>query len=200
MVDRPSDYLWSSYPAFTGGENHRTGWKRTGCCPNLGKNGNMTKKNYKRFVEEVEVIGNPSDNIVGGFMLGAPDFVNWVKDTFLRPGSDVTEIPQLRKLKPAISIETVIDAVCSEFGCDAESVIQKSRKNNRARDTAIYLARDVTGKTAERLGAYCGNISGPAITLRYNHMAKQRANSKKTDGQVAKIRHIILNSYYPAVA
>ncbi len=70
-------------------------------------------------------------------------------------------------MKPAISIETVIDAVCSEFGCDAGSVIQKGRKNNRARDIAIYLARDVTGKTAVRLGEYFGNISGLAITLRY---------------------------------
>jgi chromosomal replication initiation ATPase DnaA len=119
---------------------------------------------------------------------------------FFKPCESAYDLPSsfffmFLSLKPAISIETVIDAVCSEFGCDVESVIQKGRKNNRARDIAIYLARDVTGKTAVRLGQYFGNISGPAITLRYNHMAKQRAKSKKTDRLVAKIRRIVLNNY-----
>ncbi len=76
-----------------------------------------------------------------------------------------------------------------------ESAIQKGRKNNRVRDIAIYLARDVTGKTAVRLGEYFGNISGSAITLRYNHMAKQKEKSKNTDGLAAKIRRIVLNNY-----
>ncbi|HEA69507.1 MAG TPA: hypothetical protein ENI07_22250 [Desulfobacterales bacterium] len=107
----------------------------------------------------------------------------------------LTVLLNLRKLKPAISIETVIDAVCSEFGRDVESVIQKGWKNNRARDIAIYLASDVTGKTAVRLGEYFGNISGPAITLRYNHTTKQKANSKNTGRQAAKIRRIVLNNY-----
>ena len=197
MIDRPSDYLWSSYPAFIGVKKP-PGWLETNwLLSQFGKKRKVAEKNYRHFVEDVEIeaIDNPSDSIVGGFILGAPDFVNWVKDTFLRPRSDVKEIPQLRKLKPAISIETVIDAVCSEFGCDVESVIQKGRKNNRARDIAIYLARDVTGRTAVRLGEFFGNISGPAITLRYNHMAKQKANSKSTDRQVAKIQRIVLNNY-----
>jgi len=36
---------------------------------------------------------------------------------------------------------------------------------------------------------------GPAITLRYNYMAIQRAKSKNTDRLVAKIRRIELNNY-----
>ncbi len=197
MIDRPSGYLWSSYPAFTGGEKPPCWLETDWLLSQFGKKRKDAEKNYRCFVEDVEIeaIDNPSDSVVGGFILGAPDFVNWVKDTFLRPRSDVKEIPQLRQLKPAISIETVIEAVCSEFGCDAESVIQKGRKNNRARDIAIYLARDLTGRMAVRLGEYFGNISGPAITLRYQHMAKQKANSKNIDRQVAKIRRIVLNNY-----
>ena len=102
--------------------------------------------------------------IVGGFILGTPEFVNWVKDTFLRTMDDMREIPQLRELKPSVSIEKVINAVCREFGCDAESVIRKGRKKNLPRDIAIYLARDLTGRAAIRLGRYFGKISGPAIT------------------------------------
>ena len=44
----------------------------------------------------------------------------------------------MRKLTPAILIETVIDAVCSEFGCDVKSVIQKGRKNNRVTDIGLH--------------------------------------------------------------
>lgn len=85
MVDRPSDYLWSSYPAFTGGKKPPDGLETNWLLSQFGKKRKDAEKNYKHFVEdaEVEVIGNPSDNIVGGFILGAPEFVNWVKDTFL---------------------------------------------------------------------------------------------------------------------
>ncbi len=103
MVDRPSDYLWSSYPAFLGGKKPpdllKTNWLST----QFRKKRKYAEKNCKHFVEdaEIEVIGNLSDNIVGGFILGVPDFVNWVKDTFLRPRSDVPAVPSFMANAPA---------------------------------------------------------------------------------------------------
>jgi len=196
MIDSPSDYRWSSYPAFTGGKKPPAWLETNRLLSQFGKKRKDAEKNYRRFVEDVDIetIENPSTSIVGGFILGAPEFVNWVKETFLRTRDDMREIPQLRELKPSISIEKVINAVCREFGCDAESVMRKGRKKNLPRDIAIYLARDLTGQTAIRLGRYFGKISGPAITLRYNRISKQKANSRKSVTHIARIRRAILNN------
>ncbi|MBW1708009.1 MAG: hypothetical protein JRJ86_23095 [Deltaproteobacteria bacterium] len=39
-----------------------------------------------------------------------------------------------------------------------------------ARDMAIYLARDLTGESAQSLGACSGGISSAGITMRYKRM------------------------------
>ncbi len=59
-------------------------------------------------------------NLIGGFILGGTDFVNWVKDTFLSTRNDEKEIPQLKKLKPKAPLATIIQSVCDEFGCSEE--------------------------------------------------------------------------------
>jgi len=53
------------------------------------------KKRYRNFVEPVEniKIENPSDDVLGGVVLGRVDFVNWVKNTFLSMDSSSKEIP-----------------------------------------------------------------------------------------------------------
>jgi hypothetical protein len=52
---------------------------------------------------------------VGGFILGSSDFVNWVKEMFLAKRSEKREIPQLTELKPKLSADQVVAAVCDEF-------------------------------------------------------------------------------------
>jgi hypothetical protein len=40
--------------------------------------------NYQDFVEKINIaeVENPAGNLVGGFILGSSDFVNWVKEWF----------------------------------------------------------------------------------------------------------------------
>jgi len=48
-----------------------------------------------------------SKHIIEGFILGDSVFANWVKETFLSVKQEGKEIPQLKKLKPKVSTETV---------------------------------------------------------------------------------------------
>jgi hypothetical protein len=93
-------------------------------------------------------IENPSDDVVGGVVLGRVDFVNWVKKTFLIKDSNRKEIPQLKILKPRPTPDDLIQAVFDEFGCGMESILRKGKKSNLARDVAIYLCRQLTGETS----------------------------------------------------
>jgi hypothetical protein len=65
---------------------------------------------------------------VGGFFLGSSDFVNWVKETFLAKHSEKREIPQLTELNPKLSVDQVLAAVCDEFDCNTDLILQKGQK------------------------------------------------------------------------
>ncbi len=63
-----------------------------------------------------------------------------------------------------------------------------------ARDVAIYLSRDLTGKSGVNLGKYFGNISGAGIRVRYNLLAKQIQRNRRLKGRITRIKNRIINN------
>lgn len=195
MVEDTADYPWSSYKEFIG-RTKATSWLETGfLLSQFGRNKKDARQNYKQFVEDVgfDTLENPHKNLSGGFILGPVDFVQWIKETYLSPRSDEKEIPQLKKLKPSIEVERVVDLVVDEFACSRNKILSKGRKKNTARDMAIYLARDLTSESGVNLGAYFGNISGAGITLRYNHFLKELTRNQRLQDKVNKLKRRIIN-------
>lgn len=84
MVEKCKDHRWSSYPVF-GGYVKAPEWLETSwLLPLFAKDQRKAKRQYRTFVEQVDIseIENPSDDLVGGLILGGVDFVNWVKIVF----------------------------------------------------------------------------------------------------------------------
>jgi REP element-mobilizing transposase RayT len=195
LVSSAGLYRWSSYPAFTGKQTPpmflETGWLLS----NFGKSKKVAQKNYKEFVEKanIKTLENPSKHITEGVILGDTDFVNWIKDTFLSEKKDDKEIPQLRHLKPRISLETVVEQVSKEFNCEVENILQKGRKQNKAREAAIYLARDLTGLSGKALGNYFDGVSGALITIMYNRIANESSKNKRLKYALERLKKRIFN-------
>ncbi len=114
-----------------------------------------------------------------GEKIGDSDFVKWVKDNFLSKREDHKEIPQLKKLKPKVDPENVVNAVSNEFGCSEDQIIVKGRKNNKPREIAIHIARDLSGMSCADLGTFFGGVSGALITMMYNRVAKEAAKNRR---------------------
>ena len=196
MVDHLKDYQWSSYPVF-GGYTKSPEWLETHWLLSLfGKDQKQAKKSYRNFVEFVqnEKIEDPSADVVGGFILGGADFVDWVKERFLNRDSRDKEIPQLRSLKPKLMPEDLLPVVCEEFDCERDTIIRKGKKRNLVRDVAIYLSRELTGESGVSLGRYFGGISGSGVTLRYNHIANKIQRDRRLRGRINKMRKRIINN------
>ena len=195
MVDTPAEYPWSSYPAFMGKQKILKSLQTDRLLSVFGNNKKTAVKNYKNFVEDVDIdtINNPGKKITSGFILGDTDFVNWVKDAFLHGMEDEKEIPQLRKLKPKISPDVIVQAVSKEFACSMEQIITKGRKNNKAREVAIYLARDLSGITGKDLGIYFGGVSGALITMMYNRILKEKTSNRRLKNKIEAVRKLIFN-------
>jgi chromosomal replication initiation ATPase DnaA len=72
--------------------------------------------------------------------------------------------------------------------------LHKGRKRNVARDVAIYLVRVLSGEKGKIIGGYFGNISGAAITKRYNCLIKQIENNKRFRDRIQRLKHKIVNN------
>lgn len=167
MVKRPEDYFWSSYPAFVG-EEQIPAWLETDSILQLfGKKRKSSQKAYRNFSEIIDIknIENPYSDIVGGLVLGSPDFVNWVKQTFINSRPDDSEISGLSDLKPRPSVNEVVQRVADNYACSIDYILGKGKRGNIARDVAIYISRETTGQRAVDLGQYFGAIKGQAITM-----------------------------------
>ena len=84
--------------------------------------------------------------------------------------------------------EEVLRAVCEELGCSANHILAKGKKANKARDLAIYLSRDLSGKTCKELGEYFGGITGPGITMRYNRVNNKMKQDRKLKRKLVRIK------------
>ena len=63
--------------------------------------------------------------------------------------------------------------------------------NNKAREVAIYIARDMTGITCKDLGEYFGGVSGALITMMHNRIADESKKNKRLKGRINNIRNQI---------
>jgi putative transposase len=196
LVEHPDEYKWSSYSTITGKTKEPEWLESTWLLSQFGTKRKQAITNYKKFVEEADArdLKNPARGLSGGFILGSPDFVIWIKEAFLSTRSDENEIPQLKALKPRINLDQIVEAVCREFNCEIETILHKGRKRNVARDVAIYLVRVLSGEKGKIIGGYFGNISGAAITKRYNCLIKQIENNKRFRDRIQRLKHKIVNN------
>ena len=196
IVDLLQEYRWSSYLAIIG-KVKVPDWLETDWLLSLfGKKRKLAAKNYQIFVEKVDIaeLENPAEELMAGFILGGVEFVDWVKKTFLSIRSEDREIPQLTSLKPRLTLDEIVEAVCNEFNCERDLILEKGRKNNLARDVAIYLSRDLTRESGVTLGRYFGNISGAGITVRYNHLSKEIQRNRRLKGKINRLKKRLINN------
>ena len=116
------------------------------------------------------------------FFLGVLDFVIWFKQTFLSNRHDDKEISQLKKLRPKVEFENVVNVVCEAFGRNAALIITKGRKKNKASEVVKHLARELSGMSGRDLGLYFEEVSGALIAIMNNRIATawedKKANNK----------------------
>jgi REP element-mobilizing transposase RayT len=195
VTKRPGDYAWSSYNAFLAKDKAPEWLEVKWLLAQFGRKKKEAAHRYKDYVEKIDAFNlkNPETDLVEGAILGDTDFVSWVKEQFLSSKEVNQDIPQLRRLKPKPSLNAIVAAVCNELGCEEEQIIEKGRHKNIAREMAVYMARDLSGKSCKDLGGYFGGISSPAITLCCNQFGRRLENDMKLKRRTARIKKRLLN-------
>jgi REP element-mobilizing transposase RayT len=84
------------------------------------RHGHLFQGRFKAILIDAKAVENPNKQVSEGFLLGDVDFVKWVKETFLSGRNDEKEIPQLKKLKPRMAIDNVVQAVAEQYSCSKD--------------------------------------------------------------------------------
>jgi len=196
ITESPDDYPWSSYRAYVKGGKTVPSWlERDRLLSYFETTTRKAMNRYRHFVEEIDetFMEDPTTRAVAGSVLGNESFITWIQETFLKGRADDREIPQLKTLKPIIPIVTVIRTVGEAYECEETTITEKGRKNNRAREHAMYLSRELSGLTNALLGQRFGGISGAAVTLTCNKVVRNLKQNKHLRIKLEEIKKQILN-------
>ena len=178
LVRHPGDYPWSSYRAFLGLMKRPHWLEIDGTLRRWGTTREKQRRAYRTFVEEPEeVVQDPLRELEFGLILGTAKFVGWIRTTFCDRESD-SQVAQLAKARPATSLATVCQVVCSAYECDQEVLLRKRKHNNEARDVALYMGRHHARRKLTELGERFGGMSTPAVSLACKRVEDRMAGSR----------------------
>lgn len=183
LVKEPEEYTWSSYKFFILGNNNPS-WLTTDFILScFDKDIRKAKGLYKRFV--MEGIGQqPSEtkeNIKAGFILGNDDFVEWIKETFIKQRREDAEIPSLRLLKTKITPEEI-----------KEKVEGQIKDEKLAKKLSIYLSRKYTDRKLKEIARIYGKMGDTGVSQVYLRVQRARESDKSLDKTIKKIEKTIM--------
>jgi putative transposase len=192
IVAEARRYPWSSCRYFAGADK-APDWLETARI--LGGFARTLKVARRRYMEYLaEPAANPLDAVVAGSVLGSTRFADWVKDTYLRGHIADREIPALKVLSARPSVQEIVHAVADYYGVAADAIVARGGKRNRCRDTAICLARELSGLSCRELGRHFGGIGGPAVTMRCRDILRHAAKDRRLAKDLNRLRHRLENN------
>lgn len=164
MARSADDYPWSSYRAYIGAAG-KPEWLQTKFVLNMiGRR--QRKKSYQMFVEQGidEMTGQFYDKKKLSAVMGSDGFRESIHS---RLSADA-EIPEIKRLKSAPSMASIIEVVSVLFAAPESEILQTIRgrgMKNHARSAAVYCCRKLAGLPLNEIAArfgfnHYGSVSG----------------------------------------
>jgi len=187
LVRRAWDYEWSSCRHFVRGGDVPQWLEVNRILGGFGRRGKVSQRRYAAYLAEADV-SNPFEDVIAGSMLGAEPFLAWVKGTFLSARRSDREIPDLKQLQRCVPVEAIVRETAACLRVAPDDVRAARRKQNRARDIAIYLSRELSGLSCRELGGRFGAVSGAAVTMRHKRVVRLMQEDRRLARDVAQVR------------
>ena len=172
-------YHWSTFPGYCylrkRNKNIDYGWF-------LGTYfGEDTAKSRRRCREYVncaieDEIENPFEEVVHQSILGAADFVDWVRQKLPRQGQ--REVPSLRKLQQDISVESIIEEVAKAGNAQVDDLRDRKTKLKDLRQIAMELSYRYSNCKQTEIGMIFGVDYSTVSQSRARLKAKLKSSHK----------------------
>ncbi len=148
IIDDPEDYPWSSYSFYIGKQKSPKWLVRDFILSFFRGTSFQRKKRYKAFVLSVldQEYENPLRNVVESTILGSADFVEQIRETYLKTKKPDRDLPALRRLAQRPNLEEIKKAASGVFGRDQALM----------RHVSLYFLHKYSGKTLKEIGDLFG--------------------------------------------
>jgi REP element-mobilizing transposase RayT len=178
MVGTPEDYPWSSYRYYVGESGGPDWLQRDFILAYFGKRTGTAQRGYRRFVRALlkRDYESPLKEVTGSLILGSVEFIDSIKDRYLREEKDIRDLPALRQIFTGISMETVVKFTSTAF----------RDKPSRSRNASIYLCRKHTGEKLNAIGRQFG-ISDSAVSQACKRFKTKMDDDKELKKQIESI-------------
>ncbi len=181
-------YLWSTFGGYCylrkRDKNFDYGWLLNTYFGDDTAKGRRQCREYVYHAIEGE-IENPFEEVVHQSILGAQDFVDWVKQKLPREGQ--REIPLLKKLQHDISVDCIIGVVTEAGNAQSEELLDRKTKHKDLRQMAMELSYRYSNYKQKEIGVIFG--------VDYSTVSQSRARLKtklKSSRKLKKQFHRIL--------
>jgi len=172
MVEKPSDYAWSSYRMYVG-EDAVPEWMSTEVI--LSAFPKARQKGYRKFVEEADAKQSPLDNVFASTILGTAGFITQVQKYV--EGGKVRDIPAKRRMLTKPSLKNIQEAVARVVGDDAKL----------CRKLGLFMSQVYGGYSLQAIADYYA-MQAPAVSQSNKRMRALAQQNKKLKNQLDGIK------------
>jgi hypothetical protein len=171
------NYRWSSYGGYIS-KGARRAFLRVGEV--LGSFGGDTvkgRRGYEEFVVEglAGKMTNPLERGRGHGIVGASEFMEKIRERFLRSVAGSRELPAVRKILAQIEPERIIREICETFEVERQEVSKKGYKGV-ARGVLMELLYRYGGMNQREIGELMG-IDYSAVSVMRRRLSREMGSN-----------------------
>ena len=191
LVKKAENYYWSSYGSYLN-ERATPEWLSTDLTLSLfGSYGQ--RYTYKTFIEEG--VGIELDSFFQKRkripILGSETFVKTVSEKYLKDKEICTEIPEQKEMTK-MNLPTSHDIIITTakyYQVDEASLKTSKRKcENKPRNSAIYLAYQLTKDTSKQIAANFTHITATGVLKICERINRRLKEDKERDNEINAIK------------
>jgi len=183
-LDRKKRYLreypWSSYGGYLS-QSRRRGFLRVEeVLVYFGGDTARGRRSYEGFVMEglSGEMSNPLEKGVGHGIIGARDFIKKIREQYIESGTELRELPAVKKILAQVEPERIIRIVCERFKVGRGEILRKGHRG---------VGRGVLMEMLYRYGGMNQREIGELMGVDYSAVSVMR---KRVLGLREKDRHL----------
>ena len=127
IASRPWAYPWSSCRYFVTSDAAPPWLETKRILGGFARTTPAARRRYAAYVSDTAA-PNPFEQAATGTILGAPAFLDWVKDTFLSGRAADRDIPELQHLQPRPDVHRIVATVATHYRISPERILARDRK------------------------------------------------------------------------
>ena len=183
-----SNYRWSSYGGYISKRDRRPFLRVGEVLASFGGDAEKGRRRYEGFVMEglAGKITNPLERGKGHGIVGASEFMEKIRERFLRSVAESRELPAVRKIVAQIEPERIIREICEVFEVERQELLKKGYKRV-ARGVLMEMLYRYGGMNQREIGELMG-IDYSAVSVMRKRLSDLQKRDRNLSAGIEKIK------------